>query len=274
MIVGLVSTWREGTLPRNAVASLLECCRWVLVCDGPVGELEVAGAETDLGELARAKGVCLWTGDSWRTEHEKRNAMLEWAKRRGWPTPLWGVYLDGDELLIGARYLPDLIDAATALAPAGEDTASIPLLITEANWSVGKVHRVIRLDLLERHVLSMSQFLFRGSSTVVTFPLQATWAPGEPMTPHNRPPFQGEPHIHHRSYYRPTQAERPRLSALEVEDFRRLEAGAGASSSGGMLEREAGGRFGPTELAPDEEHVLRELAGLEGYRPPRARRYR
>lgn len=255
--VGICSTYNEGGLAQGAVECLLEFCSWVQVCEGPVRGLEFEGPATELAAVRRLKGVDVWEG-SFATEYEKRNAMLARAKAKRYPPgPVWLVYLDGDELLLFGRWVPDLIEAATGAAPEGEEPGAIPLPITEVDGSVGKVYRIFRADVLERHVLSMSQFLMRGSSAVVTLPLIPVWRPGEPVTATARAPLPGEPQIHHRAYYRPARSERVRLHAAEVSDFKELERAAGFAGAGGF-EREAEG-FGPIEMTVDEQAILADL---------------
>src|SRR5438309_10354057 len=117
--------------------------------------------------------------------------MLQATRR--YPAPVWGVYLDADEILTDAEYVPEMIWAAEQQAEDGNDAASIPMLIQEVDSSVGKVHRIFRLDRLEAHVLSMSQFKFFGQDFVVTLPLIPQWRPGQTVTETSRPPMQGEP---------------------------------------------------------------------------------
>jgi hypothetical protein len=221
MIVGLTPTYREGPLAAAAVRCLLECCDVVYACEGPAGPPHTDGSETVWPkDLIRESRVSFTHGE-WSSDAAKRNAMLERTRR--YPAPVWGVYLDADEILIGARWLPDLIHAHDVNTPDGEDAAAIDLLITEVDGSVGRVHRVFRLDRLEAHLLSMSQLKFRGLESVVTFPLIPVWRPGEEVTAFNRPPLQGEPHIHHRAYYRPPARAEHRLHQAEIDEFRRLE---------------------------------------------------
>lgn len=219
-LVGIVPTFREGPLAASAIRSLLPHVDNVLVCEGPVGDAPADGHETDLAEFRKNPRVIVKHGE-WQGEAAKRNAMLEYTRRM--PAPTWGVYLDADEIFLGAEYIRDLIWAAEVNAEEGREVTAIPVRITEVDSSVGHIHRLIRLDMLERHVLSMSQLQFAGSPIVATFPLIPLWKPGEPISAHARPPMQGEPHIHHRSYYRPPKRGEFRLHAAEVDDFHELE---------------------------------------------------
>lgn len=221
MIVGLIPTYREGPIAANAVRSLLKCCDVTYVWEGPIIGAPETGPQTELGKLTKDPRVFLKRG-AWPGEEGKRNAMLHATRR--YPAPVWGVYLDADEVLTDAEYVPDLIWAAEQQhKDTGQVTVSLPLLRQEIDGSCGTLHRIFRLDLLEKHVLSMSQFKFYGQDFVVTLPLVPTWKPGEPVTATNRPPMKGEPSIHHRAYYRPKDRADFRLYKSEVSDFEALE---------------------------------------------------
>lgn len=223
MIVGIVPTYREGPLAAGAIRSLLKCCAVVLVYEGPIAGAPDTGDATDLSAFKKEQRVMVKYG-SWDNEIHKRNDMLNATRR--YPAPTWGVYLDADEILTDAEYVPDLIYAATVTTREGETPASIPVLIQEVDSSVGRVHRIFRLDLLEKHVLSMSQFKFSTSALTVTLPLIPVWRPGQAIDETHRPPMQGEPSIHHRSYYRPPKRGDYRLHKSEGEDFLELERSA------------------------------------------------
>jgi hypothetical protein len=76
--------------------------------------------------------------------------------------------------------------------------------------------------------------------------------------------MQGEPHIHHRAYYRPRGVERERLHAREVRDFDRLVAEAGYAPAGAAIEKDGGPTFGPIELTDEERAALAQLDPLRG----------
>lgn len=219
MIVGLVPTHREGPLAADAVRSLLACCNTVMLTEGPIGGTPSdVGEPTDIGVLRRDSRVLVTARGKWTTEADKRNGMLERTRR--YPPPVWGVYVDADEVLLHGELIPSLIWAAEQQqAGTGNDVTAIPLAVTEIDGSVGRAHRLIRLDRLERHVLSCSQLQFAGQSIVTTFPVVPVWRPGEPLTATNRPPMAGEPHVHHRQYLRPPTRSEHRLHAAEIGDF-------------------------------------------------------
>lgn len=219
-LVGIVPTYREGDLAAGAIRSVLPHVDSVIVFEGPVGDAPDTGDDTNLTEFRKA-GVIVRRSE-WATEADKRNAMLEYTRRL--PTPTWGVYVDADEVLIGGEYIREYIWAAEQRAEPGREASALPLLISEVDGSIGRVHRVIRLDLLERHVLSMSQLQFKGQSVVATFPVVPVWRPGEPITAdeyggYRGPILSGTPHLHHRAYYRPPVRADYRLHAQEIADF-------------------------------------------------------
>jgi hypothetical protein len=218
MIVGLVPTYREGPLAADAVRSLLPCCDAILVTEGHVGQPHEHGDPTDPTSFRKIPRVT-WTNKpgGWANEAAKRNEMLQRTRR--YPPPVWGVYVDADEVLINGELIPSIIWAAERRAEPGNDVVAIPLHITQVDGSVARIHRVIRLDRLDRHVLSMSQLQFIDQSTTAVFPNIALWRPGEPIGPENRPPLLGEPSLHHRDYLRPPKREDLRLHKLEVDEY-------------------------------------------------------
>lgn len=222
-LVGIVPTYNEGPLAATAIHSIMDACDTVVVYEGPVGEAPNAGEQTLLDEFKRTPKVIVKHGE-WKNETQKRNAMLDFTRRL--PTPTWGLYLDADEVFIGAEYVRDYIWAACHNAPEGNETTAIPVMITEVDYSVARAHRLLRLDRLECHLLSMSQLRFFRSNVVPTFPLVHVWRPGDDVTGDAHPPMQGEPHIHHRSYYRPPLRGEFRLHKGEVADWNDMERDA------------------------------------------------
>ena len=108
-VVGLVSSYREGRLTLGCLRSLHAVgLDDLLVSEGPAGELP-PGIEA-APESVFPEGMAeLVNHGRWRTDGRKRDAMLKEAKRRHalHEGPLWGVWLDGDELLAHGEYLRD-----------------------------------------------------------------------------------------------------------------------------------------------------------------------
>jgi hypothetical protein len=210
MIVGMVPTYNEGKLARDAINSILTICNVVLVYEGPIVGAPSEGISTDFSAFRKNSKVIRKSG-RWNSEVEKRNQMLLFTRR--YSTPTWGIFLDADEVLLWPDYIESYIEACDAQAPEGEVNVACPLLRVELDGSVQTLKRIIRLDMLERHMLSMSQWKFYGSDIAVTFP----------AIPSERSPNQGEPHIFHRAFLRPAVRGGFRLYEREIEDFQLLE---------------------------------------------------
>lgn len=212
MIVGMIPTYKEGKLARDAILSLLPACQSVLVFEGPIAGAPTEGIESEFRSLDRRQiqRVIIKHG-AWDSEVHKRNQMLEYTRR--YKPPVWGIFLDADEVMLWPEYIESYIEACDAQAPEGEVNVVCPLLRVEIDGSIQSLKRIIRLDLLERHMLSMSQWKFYGSDIAVTFP----------SIPEERTPNQGEPHIFHRAFLRPPKRGDFRLYEEEIKDFTLLE---------------------------------------------------
>jgi hypothetical protein len=241
MIVGLCSSFREGRLAESAVRSLLPACDRVVVLEGPIGDAPTAGPATDWPSVRRAGRVLVKEG-RWGSDAEKRTAMLHEAKRgyatynergasRGGPG-LWGVILDGDEVLLHGELLPDYLDALPA------EALGFSLHLMELDGSCSYIpNRVLRLDRITRWILSSYAFEIDGvavSKPNVKIldagePDSAEWVDvGDGHTRQRRRPLAGEPHILHRSVLRPAerQARVQRQHEAEAESFEELLGGA------------------------------------------------
>lgn len=86
--------------------------------------------------------------------------MLAEAKRRNGNGPLWGVWLDGDELLAHGEYLRDRLQAILWNDEAdgtGRPTIHAPLWVVEADGSMAvTTGRLVRLDLIRSYDISVS----------------------------------------------------------------------------------------------------------------------
>lgn len=212
MIVGMVPSYREGILTRDAVISLLPVCDIVLVFEGPIEGAPNTGIDTDFKSLRRGmESRIILKNGRWASEVQKRNAMLEHTRR--YKPPVWGIFLDSDEVLIWGEYIESYIEHCDSQAPEGQVNIACPILRVEEDGSTQKLTRIIRLDMLERHLLASSQWKFFTSDIAITFPAE----------PFDREPFQGEPHVLHRPYLRPRSRQNFRLSDIESEDFREME---------------------------------------------------
>ena len=238
MIVGLVSCYREGRLAADAVASLLGCCQVVWVLDGPIGEPREGGVDTDWTAF-RKQPVNVQYG-TWESDAGKRTALLE--KTRRYPGPVWGVIVDGDEVLMFPERIPALIEHHEAEAASkNEVSAGATLRIVEGDGTVGLVTaRVLRLDLIERWLISSYHMLLRNG-VEVSRPNAYILKAGEPdmlerdLTTgmQRRRPLIGEPHLLHLSWFRPPQRDAQRQSVAEGSEFDRLVREAGLSEAHG-----------------------------------------
>ncbi len=248
MIVGLVSTYREGLLAAEAVRSLLACCDQVRVLDGPIGEPSGGGIETDWSVFRREQRVVVDHG-ACGSDAEKRTILLERTRRL--PAPVWGVILDGDELLVNGQNLPSLIEHHELEAEAnGQVSFGATLRLVEQDGSAGLIMaRLLRLDLVERWLISSYHILLK-TGMEVSRPNAYFLKAGEPDTDRVesstgmqvRRPLQGEPHILHRSGLRPPQRNAERQSAAEGSALDQLAASvglAGVRSEGTQDDRPA-----------------------------------
>lgn len=239
MIVGLVSTWKEGRLAVDAVRSLLACCQTVRVLEGPIGEPSEGGIDTDWTQFKREPRVIV-TGGAWDSDAEKRSALLDSTRRFAAPT--WGVIVDADEILVSGEYLPSLIEYRQAQADVQDQIAiNVPLRLVEADGSIGLITaRVLRLDLIERWLISSYHIQLR-SGVEVSLPNAYPLKCGEPDRQETeettglqiRRPHQGEPHILHRSILRAPDRDVERQSSAEGTMFDKLVKESGLDAAHG-----------------------------------------
>lgn len=257
MIVGLVSSYREGRLIVECVRSLLDGCEFVFVAEGPVADGgAMRGAESDLSPFrydfhggSHTDGVARWiprlrvSFGEWEDDAAKRSWLLERAKatlKMPEDEPLWIVWLDGDEVLLWPHLLPDWIARAQAEGDLYENaTGGIGLRLCELDGTVAiATGKVIRGDLVARYLVSSYQVELR-SGMIVALPYVPVCGPGSiPFAPdpipqrgspdenrwlsNCRPPVAGEPHILHRSILRPPGRDTERLHDAEADWFTRL----------------------------------------------------
>lgn len=210
-LIGLVSSYCEGPLTLSAVESLREACDHVVCFDGPVDNASPSG-EPSL--FPRGNGKLTVRHGSWLTDAEKRTDLLGWARERPWlQGEAWGIWLDGDELLMYGENLRDWIWRYKEGAPENEKVGGFPLPLVEL--SSGDVSlcfgKVVRLDLIAAYLISSSWVLLE-SGDEIGLPNQPVWswrhgplwATDEDGTPHPRcrPVVAGEPHLLHRSQAR------------------------------------------------------------------------
>src|SRR5579859_4971040 len=81
----------------------------VFVFEGPVEGNPPIGPESELPTFKEAGKWMTYFSGEWETDAAKRTAMVERAQAfpRGIGEPLWGLWLDGDELLLWGEMLHD-----------------------------------------------------------------------------------------------------------------------------------------------------------------------
>ncbi len=232
-LVGLVSTYLEGTLSRAAVESIRRCdLDDLLVWEGAAGE----PIEADVPESEFPEGTKVQTG-RWRTDGRKRDAMLQEAKQRNPERETWALVVDGDEVLGNGEYVRDLVqmllwsdELHRAEDAEAEPWARWPLRIVEADGAIASVGgRLFRLDLVTRVVHSTSVVENVHGVTDgwgnVTEDSQLWIKHFLGAIDHGRmtawPPLPCEPYLVHRSHLRHPLRRGKRMHAQENAEFRK-----------------------------------------------------
>ncbi len=231
MIVGLVSCFDEGRLAADAVRSLLPCCHTIRVLDGPIGDAESAGFDTDWNAFKREPRVVVGTG-RWETDATKRTELVQSSRRFG--NRIWAVILDGDEVLLSGEHVPSLIDYYEAEAAYRDlEPLRCPIRLVDGDGTTSVMTgRILRADLVDRYITSSYHLLLRNGAEVAlgNGKLRACDEPDVSRRDTTtglqlRRPLQGEPSILHRSHLRPPQRQAERQSAAEGSAWDKLAAG-------------------------------------------------
>lgn len=194
----------------------------VLVAEGPVEQN--AGSAGPPSELPNEVKVKRFDG-VWESDAAKRTWMLGKAKQL-WPGPLWGLWLDGDELLLWGEMLKDWLWRVEQQGDDGNPVGGWPLPLVELDGTVvicaGKL---VRLDLIRKYLVSSSYIeMVDGSRrTVGNMPY---WTPTDGALVESwraRPPLQGEPHLQHRPVLRSKLRTVERQHRAEERNFRGVE---------------------------------------------------
>lgn len=231
--VGLVSAFREGPLVRGCIDSLLRArLDDLLVSEGPAGELPPGVMEAPASEYPEGLEV---NHGRWRSDARKRNALLKEAKRRHAlrpGEPLWGIWLDGDEIVVHPELLRDRLQAVVWEDEAkGTETLNLPLWVKEADGSLGITGgRLVRLDLLSSYDVSVSVVTdHRGDEqglgnvqTDARLWLEMWLQAVDTGRMVAWPPGPGEPCIVHRSHLRHPARRGLRLHRQEAEELKRV----------------------------------------------------
>lgn len=217
-IICLMSTYREGLLPRGAIRSALKATPHVVVFEG-LTEIGSEIPESEPTNLGPYKRYLKFTGQ-WNSETAKRTAMLDYARNK-FGKSFWVLLLDADELLVWGEYLPDWL---SVLNPKDPKEVVVPIKVTEAAYrkdpetkeetdrfwtDIGPSH-LYHSSLIKRYAVGAWQFETWDGQIVKLDRLPAA-----------REPMQGEPHILHRSFLR--RGERRFFRANQHEEQRWLD---------------------------------------------------
>lgn len=232
-LVGLMSTYKEGRLTLGAVRTLEQAeLDDLLVFDGPAGD-PLDHPEVEESLFPPQVKV---THGRWRTDARKRQAMLEEAQRRHALSrenglPLFGLILDGDEILGNGWAVRDICQWLLWQGQAdGEPFARYPLITIERDGSMSFAGgRLVRLDMIRRYHVSnsvvenvhgvvdgygnldaASKVLFEQMSLALDHGRLVAW-----------PPWPGEPFIYHRSHLRHPARAGNRLHRQEATELAR-----------------------------------------------------
>ena len=231
MIVGLVSSYREGALVQLAVESALAGCDFVLVVDAPVG---AGGAErgdpSDFGPFLSRSGKVgaprlsiMGMAPDFPSDAAKRTFMVErarnvYGRRLKKGERLWGIWVDGDERLMSPEMLRHYI-------ARGEHTGNpnFPLRLVEAQGGAVSLcyGKVVDLLAVERYVASSYEVQLFGEPITRAWGNDNrhwNWQEGGNMEG-ARPPVMGEPHLLHLSALRPPGRDAERMHSAEADDL-------------------------------------------------------
>jgi hypothetical protein len=230
-VVGLISSYREGRLTLGAARSLHAVgLDDLLISEGPAGELPQGIEQAPQSEWPQGMAELVNHG-RWRTDGRKRNAMLQEAKRRHAlrDEPLWGVWLDGDELLAYGENLRDRLQAVLweDEGSGRPPTLNVPLWTREPDNSLGITGgRLVRLDLISSYEVSVSVVRSVGGEEQglgnVTTDARLWLAAVESGRMLAWPPGPLEPCIVHRSHLRHPARRGLRLHHQEAVELARI----------------------------------------------------
>jgi hypothetical protein len=262
VIVGLLSTYREGPLARGAVDSALRACDRVFVFEGPAGPrlpnehecppTEIADPEFgfDLSdELLVPEWDLYFRNGEWKTDAKKRTAMIE--ATRGLEPPVWGVWIDGDEILMNGEYLRDWTNAlewadqGKTFDPDDESTMpymGFPIKLVELDGSITVCQgKVLRVDLIDQY--SVSSSVFRNVLGMLeargNLPLRVNdWVDAHAAAINSGtmvmpPPLPCEPFLLHRSFLRHPARRGLRLHEQEAVEIAKARARDGERTPSG-----------------------------------------
>jgi hypothetical protein len=220
-LYGLVSSYNEGSLLDLCVSSLLDGTEKVFLYEGPFGE--VNSKQEPLPTWVYEDTDILLRVDKWENQARKLTELTTLACRVANTTePVWGMHLDGDEVLLWPQFLRDIVERFTEELPK-EPYMQIKVVEMDGTVSLTPTH-LIRLDLVENYFVSGSQVLFKGNSIPVALA----------NVPSGTAPIMGEPHILHRSPLRSKNRSAPEIRAHLSQEAEWFEKAASKQGLGGI----------------------------------------
>ncbi len=231
-LYGLVSSYVEGPLVRMAIQSALRACDHVYVFEGPAGPDRCLDAPlSDLTTPWEIPELTIVRGE-WQTDAAKRTAIVKHVQPAK-PEPVWGVWIDGDEVLMQGEFLRDWLQALVWEDEAsGDTTVGFPIRIVEMDGSVAICRaKCLRVDQISNYVVSSSGIKLKNGVTVAegNLPQKLTewWnadrmrvAAGDRLM--LEPPLPGEPYLLHRSPLRHPARRGLRMHEQEAAELERL----------------------------------------------------
>lgn len=235
-VVGLISSYRESLLTRLAFSSVVACePDHVYIFEGPAGA--PVSAECPESWLPEGGPRVTVEHGFWQTDAHKRTQIVKAAQadhdRTHKGEPLWGVWVDGDEVLINGAFLRDILQALVWRdVPEEPPTVGWPIRLVELDGSVAIVRaKVLRIDQISNYVVSSSGIKFKNGVVQAEGNLPMTsaeWWVAERMQLLEQgryllsPPLPGEPHLLHRSAFRHPARASVRMHAQELAELEKL----------------------------------------------------
>lgn len=235
-LIGLISSYKEGSLVQGAIRSVAPWCDHTFVYEGPAGPPIEGVPLSDFGEFdKRSERVTIHRG-RWRTDARKRQEMLERTRR--FEAPTWGVIVDADEVLFGGEYLRDWLQRLNYEEEINPDKTFLgkPMRLVELDGGVSWVQaRLMRLDRMKQYEISTSVFVndrgvregrgnIRDRYSDWALP-RTKYFEEDVMLVH--PPIPTEPFLLHRSGLRHPVRNGLRMHEQEATEINRVKAAEG-----------------------------------------------
>ena len=218
----------EGDLLNSCIDSAKDVGT-ILVFEGPINHNGNRHQFVKKTMTPRGTDYYLYRG-RWKSDASKRTDMLMEAKAENHDA--WGLWLDGDEILLYGEYLRDHCRRADSETATGGTT----IRIVEYDGSVAQCYgKLIKVGNVSKYIMSSYEIELESGLTVALPNVPICSAGGmpignitdrdDPILAINRPPLMGEPHLLHRHGLRDPNRTAPRLHDEEAKDFQLLLEG-------------------------------------------------